>query len=230
MTIEVEFFEAAGSIDVPARTAARAICDATEPEIRHLLPALAEKIHLRIETGYRVIPQIGCGGRTTAPRCIAFVVDPTRAEGVECILRQHLRHTLFHECHHLVRGWVMQGGMLPSFIQGVISEGLATAFERDAAGSAPPWGDYPDDVKQWVHELLALPRWASYRNWMFRHPDGRLWIGYRAGTYIADCATRKSGQSAAGLVNTSCEKILELAGLPPPRAMVFSRVFRRLLR
>jgi hypothetical protein len=65
------------------------------------------------------------------------------------------------------------GARRTSFMDGVVSEGLATAFERDAGGRLPPW---------------------------FQHPDGRRRIGYRAGTYIADQAIAASGSSAADLV------------------------------
>ncbi len=120
---------------------------------------------------------------------------------------------LFHECHHLVRGWVLAAPASDSFMNGVVCEGLATAFERDASGVTPPWAVYPDDVREWVDELLGLPASAPYAQWMFFHPDGRLWIGYRAGTYIADLAIARSGQSAAELVQTDAISILTMAGI-----------------
>ena len=79
----------------------------------------------------------------------------------------------------------------------VISEGLATAFQRDFSGWRPPWGDYEEDVLAWVGELLKLPESERWDQWMYQHPDGRRWIGYRAGTYIADRAISESGRSAA---------------------------------
>jgi hypothetical protein len=48
---------------------------------------------------------------------------------------------------------------------------------------------------------------------MFQHPDGRRWIGYRAGTYIADRAIAASSRSAAELVQTPTGEILSLAGI-----------------
>ncbi len=82
-----------------------------------------------------------------------------------------------------------------------------------AAGSQPLWGDYPDDVGSWVAELKTLPASAPYWMWMFQHPDGRRWIGYRAGTYIADQAISASGRSAAELAETPTDEILRLAGV-----------------
>jgi len=48
---------------------------------------------------------------------------------------------------------------------------------------------------------------------MFKHPDGRRWIGYRSGAYIADKAMKASGLTASELARTSTAKILELAGV-----------------
>jgi uncharacterized protein YjaZ len=100
---------------------------------------------------------------------------------------------------------------METFMDGVVAEGLATAFERDAAGRRPPWGRYPLEVERWVEELRALPVTAHYPTWMFQHPDGRRWIGYRAGTYIADRAIIASGRSAADLVATSTADVLNAA-------------------
>lgn len=165
----------------------------------------------------------GYGATALDRHTIAFTLDEMPAHRQQAIVAEHLRHTLFHECHHLVRGWIRQGGERhPSFIHGVICEGLASAFERDAAGHASPWCSDPDDVDAWVEELLALPAHADYRHWMFHHPGGRRWIGYRAGTYIADRAIERSGRDAAQLAGTPCMRILDLAArasrkLSPPR-------------
>src|SRR5207249_1562042 len=114
--------------------------------------------------------------------------------------------------------WLANGGQpRTSFMDGVVSEGLATAFERDFGGRRPPWGEYPEDVRQWVSELLDLPSSAPYHQWMFQHPDGRRWIGYRAGTYIADRAIAASGRSAAELVLVATDEILRNAGVYEPQ-------------
>jgi hypothetical protein len=197
-----------------ARAAVREVCMATEPEVRALLPALTQQIELAVQTGTFVIPETGEVGMAAAPGRIRWTVDPSRPGGVAAVARSQLRFTLFHELHHLVRGWVISGGVpLTSFMDAVVSEGLATAFERDFAGRRPPWGEYPEDVHQWVVEFLELPVSAPYLHWMFQHPDGRRWIGYRAGTYIADQAMAASGLSASELVLTPTGEILRKAGI-----------------
>jgi uncharacterized protein YjaZ len=197
-----------------ARAVIAELCSATEPMVRALLPTLIPNIELAVQTGTMVIPETGELGIALRPDRVIWIVDPSRPGGIAATARSQLRYTLFHELHHLVRGWVRIGGFRRNlFIDGVISEGLATAFERDSGGRQPPWGEYPENVQSWVEELLQLPLTASYDQWMFRHPDGRRWIGYRAGTYIADRAIKASGRSAAQLVLTPTEEILKLAGL-----------------
>src|ERR1043166_9535998 len=120
------------------RLAVQRVCEASERELRVLLPGLPPRNELHVVAGTRVIPETGETGYAVTPRLIVWIIDPTRSKEVESIVRSRLRYTLFHEFHHLVRGWVMDGGEpLESFMHGVVCEGLATAFERDAAGSNP---------------------------------------------------------------------------------------------
>lgn len=199
------------------RRIAERICADTALELRTLLPALPDVVQIQIGSHGRVIPQLGYEARATTMDSVSFVLDPEHAQGNAILMQKHLRPALFHECHHLVRGWVLRGGRPPKrFIDGVIHEGLASAFERDAAGHASPWTSYPSEVGSWVDELLALPVNAPYVDWMFFHPDGRQWIGYRAGVFIADRAIAASGLSAAGLAQTPSEEILALAEFPLP--------------
>lgn len=93
----------------------------------------------------------------------------------------------------------------------VISEGMATAFERDFTGVAAPWGDYTDEVAEWVVELRAQPPDAPTRAWMFEHPDGRRWIGFKVGTYLVDRAMKRSGLSSAEMATLSTEEVVRRA-------------------
>jgi len=199
-----------------ARSAIREVCRVTEPEVRALLPKLQSTVELAslIGTPDSVIPETGEVGMAFNPSTVRWTVDASRPGGVAAVARAHLRYSLFHELHHCVRGWVWRSGARQtSFMDGVVSEGLATAFERDAAGRLPPWGEYdPKEATAWVTELLQLPLTAPYNEWMFRHPDGRRWIGYRAGTYIADRAIAASGLSAAQLVLVPTNEVLKMAG------------------
>ena len=201
-----------------ARSAIQGVCDAAEPEIRALLPTLPGVIEVAAQTGKRVLPQTGELGSATTPVRVTWVVDADRPGGVAATAQSQLRQTLFHELHHLARGWVKSGGKRwPRFIDGVVCEGLATAFERDFGGRTPPWGSYPDNIATWVHELLGLPANALYHHWMFQHPDGRQWIGYRAGTFIADRAFAGTGRTSADLATASTDEVLAMAGFNVPK-------------
>ncbi len=225
---QVEFRDRNGQLSAADRTMVESICADVAGELRTLLPALADVVHVRVTTRGRVIPQLGIGARAGTTRSLTFTVDPSHGSGSAALIRTHLRPALFHECHHMVRGWVRRGGTRRKrFIDGVVHEGLASAFERDAAGHASPWTRYPDEVRDWVDELLPLPVYVPYGKWMFAHPDGRYWVGYRAGVYIADRAMAASGLSAAELAETPCEEVLALAGIALPPIKRWQTIFRR---
>jgi hypothetical protein len=181
-----------------ARIAATAATDA-----RAVLPSLPSQITLRVESGTGVIPEIGATATNMPPAWVSWTVDPDHPLGVTGVAEKHLKAALFHEFHHLVRG------VPASLMDHVVSEGLATAFERDFAGATPPWGEYsPDQGSQWLRELLEQPPTAERNQWIFRHPDGRRWIGMRAGTYAVDLAMKKLGRTSADLVTTPTNAIL----------------------
>ena len=98
-----------------------------------------------------------------------------------------------------------------SLMDEVVTDGMATAFERDFAHASPPWGVYPNDVDAWVKELMALPSNTPADEWLARPNEGRRWMGIRAGTYLVDRAMRASGKSSAELVRTPPGEILRLA-------------------
>jgi hypothetical protein len=192
----------------------RAIADIASQaaaEVRRHLPALAGRLTVRIRTGSDVIAETGETGTVAAPDLVVWTIDPNRPEGALAIIRTQLRGSLFHELHHLVRDTALAS---PSLMDRVVTEGLATAFERDYAGVRVPWGDYGPEVNGWVDELLRLPPDTPPGAWLYSHPDGRRWIGLKAGTYLADRARERSGCSASALVSATTAEVLRLAGWP----------------
>lgn len=181
-------------------------------EARRHLPTLPAQIVLQVQSGSDVIPELGATAAAPGPALITWTVDPGHAEGVVKIAETHLRAALLHECHHLVRQNAVTSQTL---LDDVISEGLATAFERDVGGGSPPWGQYTDDAEQWVREIQALPASAKRREWLAQLPDGRRWVGMRAGTYLADRAMKALNRTAAELATTPSAEILVAAGVAP---------------
>lgn len=205
--IEVEY-RRGYAFTAAERRAIERVANAAARDARDLLPGLSQHLRLTVQPGANVIPETGETAGVGLPGGVYWTVDPARDGGVLRIANEQLRATLFHEFYHLVRG-----ASVPtrSLIDQAIDEGLATAFERDETGAPTPWGDYPDDVASWAEEFLALPADAPSREWMFLHPDGRRWIGYKVGTYFADQARRASGHSLAELATVPTEELLAWA-------------------
>ena len=190
------------------RRAIDEIANRAEGDVRKLLPALPADLRLTVQVGDRVIPETGENGSIGLPGAVYWTVDARHAGGVLGIANAQLRATLFHEWYHLVR----ESHFAPTrLVERAVNEGLATAFERDHGGATTPWGAYPDEVVTWTREFLSLPPDAPSGEWMSKHPDGRRWIGYKVGTYLADRAVKASGRTLAELATVPTEKILEWA-------------------
>lgn len=209
--VEVEFYLARGySFTLAERSLIQAVADAAARDVRRLLPTLPRGLVLRVAAGAgaQVIPETGETGAAYPPATVSWTVDPGRPGGVARTVRNHLRAALFHEFYHLVRYQrVARGGAL---MNEVVGEGLAIAFERDEGGAAPAWGRYPAEVDQWVRELTAQPPDAPRDRWLVAHPDGRRWIGLRAGTYLVDRVRQATGRSAVSLVHVPTHALLDL--------------------
>lgn len=216
-TISIEFDEGSNHVfSESERTTIERIANTVATEIVEVLPGMPSSITLTVSTSTFVIPETGEMGMAPEPGRVNWFVDPSRRDGVEEIAKNRLRSTLFHELHHLTRGYVVKGGVTrTSFMDVVVSEGMATTFERDFAEANPPWAEYPNEIETWVEELMLLPlsALAQYSDWMIQHPDGRQWIGYRAGAYIVDRAMEASGMTSAEMVLLSTQEVLELAGI-----------------
>lgn len=184
------------------------IADAAFRDVRSQLDGLPPRLTLIVRWGKDVIPETGENGAAGFPGNIAWTVDPDR--DLLATIRRQLRPTLVHELHHLARASRLQTRTL---IDHVVTEGLATAFERDFGKVDPPWGQAPPDPMVWTREVLSQPETAVLDSWMIRHPDGRRWIGMRVGTFLADRAARASGRSSAALVFAPTADVLRLANV-----------------
>lgn len=192
-----------------ARDVIQENAETTFREVRRALPQLPQTLIIEVSAGENVIPETGETGYTSAPNVLSWVVDTRRAEGVVAIANRELRGTMFHELHHLVRDRVVVRATL---MDQVVSEGLATVFERDFAHVKVPWGEYPPEARAWALELRALPSDAPAGKWLYEtHDDGRRWIGLKAGTYLADRAIASTGKSAADLVTMPTADVLSAA-------------------
>jgi uncharacterized protein YjaZ len=205
--IRTEFVGSYAFSATDRRTIAR-VAGLAARDARQHLPALASELTLQVRSGKDVIPELGASAVAGLQDWVQWTVDPDRPEGVVKIAETHLRGALFHEFHHLVRGSTIVSTTL---MDHVVTEGMATAFERDFAGESRPWADYPGDVSKWVDQLLLQPPTADRSEWLSRHPDGRRWIGFKAGTYLVDQAMKRLNRSSAELVAAPTAEILAAA-------------------
>jgi hypothetical protein len=190
------------------RAAIDRIANATAAEVRKILPGLPAQLELTARPSTDVVNEFGATADAMPPNFVMWTVDPAHGAGVVAIAEKELRATLFHEFHHLVRVAVGDPG---SVIERAVTEGMATAFERDFAGVNRPWGQHPPEGSGWDAELLALPADSPIRGWNAAQPDGRRWLLYRTGTAWVDRAMAKSGRTSADLVSAPTADILSLA-------------------
>jgi uncharacterized protein YjaZ len=196
-----------------SRAERRAVQNQTEQtvrELRRLLPGLPPHIILTLTTSLKpgdVIAETKESGYVVLPNRVNWIVAPNCDVGA--VAEKQLRATLFHELHHMVRDAAVSRDTL---MDAVVSEGMATAFERDFANVAAPWGVYDDaQAEAWLTELMAQPESTPQSPWLYEHPDGRRWIGLKVGTYLVDRAVRASGRTSAQLATLSTRELLALA-------------------
>jgi uncharacterized protein YjaZ len=184
------------------------VADAAFREVRPLLEGLPTRLTLIVKFGKKdVLPETGETGTAGYPGNVGLTLDPDR--DVLVTIRSFVRPCIIHELHHLARKSRVPGPI--SLRDRVISEGLATAFERNTAKNAPGWGEVTPEVADWAREILRLPETADIDPWFKPRADGRRFVGSRVGTFLVDRASRASNKSPAQLVFASTAEVLALA-------------------
>lgn len=188
----------------------------SEKEVRQLLPHLPNDIEVLVTIIDRNIDIVGgVTGRTESnvPALVFIEISKVFPGGISAAASAGLRSTLFHEFHHLARGWAIKDNKYEQGIDiAAVNEGLAVVFSEEFTKVKFEANGYPKEVDSWVEEILALPKNASYQKWMFQHPDGRTSIGYRAGNFIIRQAMANSDKDILELSRNEPEEILKLAG------------------
>ena len=190
----------------------------SEKEIRTLLPSLPVSIEVNVEIVDWDLDLVGgVTGRTDSntPPFIAIQISDKFTGGVTKAVQTALKHTVFHEFHHLSRGWAIQDNVYgPGISNATVNEGLAVVFSETYTDQATEADTPPEAAiaEQWMKEILTLPLNANYQHWMFQHPDGRLAIGYRTGNFLIRRAMEKSDKNILQLSKETPSEILKLAG------------------
>jgi hypothetical protein len=184
----------------------------SEKKVRKLLPALPKEIEVTAVLIDRNVDIVGgVTGRADAPGVVLIELSRVFPGGVSAAAQSALSSTIFHEFHHLERGWTIQGNKFGAGIPiAAVNEGLASVFAEEYTGVYYEEAySYPEDAFKWLEEILSLPRDANYSTWMMgEHPDGRNSIGYRVGRYITHQAMAISGKNIIELSKLSPDEIL----------------------
>lgn len=189
----------------------------SEEEVRDLLPKLPDSIKVIVEAVDWDLDIVnGVTGRTETnnPPLVLVQISHNYKGGVIDSVYQGIKSTIFHEFHHLSRGWAIQDNKFSYGIpNAMVNEGLAVAFTEIYTGNINEVNAYTDEADHWVQEILALPLDASYADWvMGEHPDGRTYIGYRTGNFLIRKAMTMSGKNILELSEFTPEQIINLAG------------------
>jgi hypothetical protein len=197
------------------------IITGAEEEVRALVPALPESISVIVtfvdESFDYWGTSMGLNGRSDAPGVVVIDISTGFPGGISAAVNRNLSRLVFHEFHHLARGWTMTGNKFgPGIPIAAVNEGLAVVFSEEYAhGTFEELSD-PEDGDLWLQEILALPVDANYGHWMSQHPDGRFAIGYRTGMYLVRKAMVDSGKNILELSDLSPDEILGMVAAETP--------------
>jgi hypothetical protein len=184
------------------------------PELAELLPEIPLDAEI-IFNNKRLISYTGTGGFAKDFKLIELAFD-SNFIGDKDEQMINFKGSLFHEFYHLVQGFVGNNESLHgiSALETAIYEGSATKFEVLRAVTNPSWSQYPDDIKNWIHEIVELGNEYDYKKWKFYDPEtNRRWILYRSGCYIVDQAILKSGKRIEELAKTPPMDIFMMSGI-----------------
>jgi len=189
----------------------------SEKSVRALLPGLTENIRLIVTIIDRELGVAGgVSGRaeTHNPGEVIIEISNVFPGGVKEAVKTSLAATVFHELHHIYRGWAIRDNKFGRGISiAMVNEGLAVAFSEIYTGTIVDGNSYTDDADDWVKEIILLPVDADYAKWvMGEHPDGRTSIAYRAGNYLIHEVMAKTDKDILELSELSPDEILKLGG------------------
>jgi hypothetical protein len=215
--VDVVFQEDALKFTESQKVFIRGVISNSEEEVRNLLPNLPDSIKVIVENvDWNLDIVNGVTGRTETnhPPVVLVQISNSYQAGVIDSVYQGIKSTIFHEFHHLSRGWAIQDNKFgPGISNAMVNEGLAVAFTEIYTGNINEVNAYTEEADNWVKEILALPLDASYAQWvMGEHPDGRTYIGYRTGNFLVRGAINNSGKSILELSNLMPKEIIKLAG------------------
>jgi hypothetical protein len=181
---------------------------AAERGSRALLPSLPASVDVFLETDGEVIPETGESGRVVGRREMVITLDPVHPGGVGRLIEDRLRATFFHEACHLARLNCVVLNAEPIAL--TFHEGLAVAFERDAADSTAPYADYSGLPVALLTHMLISGRVEDLDSWFYGSVRQGRWLGYRVGTFLVDRIMSATSLEIHELVSVRTGELLDI--------------------
>jgi len=216
--LDIVFKESTDQFIQPQKKVIKQVIAKAEKKVKNLLPNLPKDIKVIVEiVDWDLNTVGGVTGRTetNSPAIVAIQISNKFNGGISTAIDIGLESTIFHEFHHLSRGWAIQDNKFERGISiAMVNEGLAEVFAEEYTSAIFDENHVPKNAnaETWIKEILELSKYADYQKWMFEHPDGRTSIGYRAGNFLVRQAIANSTKNVLELSNLTPNEIIKLAG------------------
>jgi uncharacterized protein YjaZ len=139
------------------------------------------------------IPETGENGFTPSAEWIQIYIDPkNKLHRFDFIAQKIIPGTIYHEMSHAARWRTIGYGN--SLLEAIISEGLASAFEKDQWSElTAPWlkwqeKEIKDYLKIFKKRKNKINSAYNHGEWFFVQGNLPKWIGYKIGAYIVESA------------------------------------------
>ena len=103
---------------------------------------------------------------------------------------EEIKSIIYHEMHHIKRGFFGFSESKVSLLDALFSEGLATVFALEQVSEhIPKWSKYTKPfIKKWISQVKKQKFNTNYSHdeWFFGAKDKPFQLGYKFGTYFVD--------------------------------------------
>lgn len=166
------------------------------------------------------IPETGEGGYTPTGDWIQISLDLTgKTHEVRTVIEKRLPATIYHEMNHIKRWNTV--GFGATFIENLISEGLACAFELEQAEHdvKPFFLASESEIKELFTVVASsndrIQNSYSYFDWFtVGNTEIPKWLGYKLGYYvISEVLNRDPNLKVLGLMDKSAQELISMSGI-----------------
>lgn len=128
-----------------------------------------------------------------------------------------LKSAVYHEMHHIARGYTFLTKRKISLLDTLFSEGLAVVFEMEQVPKRVPiYAKYSNIfIKKWLPQIKKENLWGadfSYDEWFWGKKGKPCQLGYKIGTYLVNQIKKNCPKLTADkLVKKGAKELLKLS-------------------